>query len=79
MLPGLLGFLVFTIFPVLFALGISLHRLEFLGLHLRAAAAVCRLRQLSRSFRDLPIFKQVASNMLFYVAAIVPLQTGSVC
>ncbi len=65
--PGMLGLLVFTLFPVLFALGISftnwsiLAKPEFVG-----AANYLKLT------RD-PVFSKVMLNTLYYTAVSVPL------
>ncbi len=74
LLPGLLGFLVFTIFPVIFALVISLTNWNLSASIFEKPPQFVAFGNYLDLF-ELPIFKQVAGNMLFYVAAIVPLQT----
>ena len=72
MLPNLIGFLVFTVFAVLFSLWISVHRWDlfsspkFVGLQ--------NFVQLLRYDND---FRRVLMNTLYFVVGIVPLGTAA--
>ncbi len=72
LLPNLIGFLVFTVFAVLFSLWISVHRWDlfsspkFVGLQ--------NFVQLLRYDND---FRRVLMNTLYFVVGIVPLGTAA--
>ena len=71
LLPSILGVLVFTAFPVFFSFGIS-----FTDWDLVKPPQFIGLSNFINLFRQDVLFGQVVGNMLFYVVAIVPLQTG---
>lgn len=68
-LPSLAGFLVFTAFPVVFSLVISLFEWNLIG----APTFVGFDNYVTLLTRD-QIFRQVVWNTLFFLAGIVPLQ-----
>lgn len=71
LLPGLLVVLAFTVFPVIFAVGIS-----FTEWNLVAPPRFVGLANFTNLFTQDVLFGQISVNMAFYVLTIVPLQTA---
>lgn len=69
LLPSLIGLLVFSLLPVLFSLGISLHEWDLL-----TPPVFVGLRNFHNLFTQDFIFSEVAGNTLFFCVTIVPLQ-----
>lgn len=77
LLPNALGFIVFVLFPVVFALGISLtdwNLSQSIFEKLPPFVGFGNYLNLLTGSSS-AIFRQAAGNMVFYVLAIVPLQT----
>jgi multiple sugar transport system permease protein len=69
--PWIVGFLAFTLFPLLFSLYISMTRYDLL----RPPVFIGLANYSEIFFRD-PTFWQVMGNTLFFVAFSVPLSLG---
>lgn len=76
LLPNILGFLIFTAFPVVFALIIAFTDWRLSASIFESAPPFVGLRNFGDLFTGDLIFRRVVVNMAVYVAAIVPLQTG---
>lgn len=76
LLPNVIGFLMFTTFPVVFALYIAFTDWRLAASIFESPPPFVGFGNFVDLFQGDLIFKQVALNMVFYVAAIVPLQTG---
>jgi len=77
LLPNALGFIVFVLFPVVFALGISLTNWNLSQSIFEKLPPFVGLSNYLNLFTgsSSTLFRQVAGNMVFYVLSIVPLQT----
>ncbi len=69
LLPSLIGLFVFSLLPVLFSLGISLHEWDLL-----TPPVFVGLKNFRNLFTQDLIFSEVAANTVFFCVAIVPLQ-----